>query len=131
MRILDRARTTGRHRGKSVADLKAELNAADRIIIRQIAELDQLRAERDQLETQLDKAGIELSGAREDHRIALDHVAQLEQTVELRDTEIARLTERKKVAALAESAATETQPIPVLTLQQAFGLRPVTDPGHI
>ncbi|WPO70252.1 hypothetical protein [Streptomyces sp. KN37] len=62
-------RTLGRHRGKTPAQLRAELDKADCTLIGLATENDGLRADRDQLERQLDAAGIDLSGARDALRV--------------------------------------------------------------
>lgn len=60
----------GRHRGKSPVQLRRELDEATCHLVAMATEINELRAERTQLEQQLDEAGIELSGARNDLDIA-------------------------------------------------------------
>jgi hypothetical protein len=60
----------GRHRAKTPAQLRRELDAALCGLSLMATEIDELRAGRNRLEAQLDEAGIELSGARHDLHIA-------------------------------------------------------------
>lgn len=69
MSLLDIARAQGRHRGLSPAQLLGKIARLERALTRAkftaityAAEATDLRAERDQLEQQLDAAGIEISG---------------------------------------------------------------------
>ncbi|MFD5678401.1 hypothetical protein [Streptomyces sp. NPDC127040] len=73
MSILDIARAPGRHRGLSPAQLIRKIGRLERAVnrakftaITYATEATDLRAERDQLERQLDAAGIEVSGLRLD-----------------------------------------------------------------
>jgi hypothetical protein len=127
--MLTRARSLGRHRGKTPAQLRDALCAAEDETFRLTAALDQLGAERNTLERQLDKAGIDYAGALEDLRAAKQTIRHLDAIVLLRDREIDRLNDRGRVSYLAEAAATKTQPIPVLPLGQAPFAS--TDPAHI
>lgn len=61
---------TAKHRGKSGLQLQRELADAERRIAALAAGIDQISAERNHLEAQLDEAGIELSGARHDLHVA-------------------------------------------------------------
>lgn len=60
----------GRHRAKTPAQLRRELDAALCGLSLMATEIDELRAERNQLEAQLDETRIELSAARHDLHIA-------------------------------------------------------------
>jgi len=127
--MITRARSLGKHRGKTPAQLRDELIAAEDHALRLTAALDQLGAANTTLERQLDKAGIDYSGALEDLRAAKQTIRHLDAIVLLRDREIDRLNDKGRVGYLAEAAATKTQPIPVLPLSQApFA---ATDPAQI
>ncbi|WPO73978.1 hypothetical protein [Streptomyces sp. KN37] len=106
-------RTLGRHRGKTPAQLRAELDRADCTLIALATENDHLRAERDQLERQLDAAGIDLSGAREDLSAARQQIRHLSALVALRDQQIDDLTRKVDIGVKAEHVIAATQPIPV------------------
>lgn len=69
MSLLDIARAPGRHRGLSPAQLLRKIGRLERAVTRAkftaityATEATDLRAERDQLEQQLDDAGIKISG---------------------------------------------------------------------
>ncbi|MEU5580993.1 hypothetical protein ABZ791_30420 [Streptomyces huasconensis] len=108
-----RLRTLGRHRGKTPARLRAELDRADCPLIGLATEVDRLRAERNQLEWQLDRAGIDLSGALDELRAAKQLVRHLEALVHLRDQQIDDLTRKVDIGVKAEHVIAATQPIPV------------------
>ena len=63
-------KAVGRHRGKTPTQLRRELDAALCDLSAMATRVGELTAERNQLEGQLDEAGIELSGARHDLHIA-------------------------------------------------------------
>lgn len=69
MSFVDMVRTSGRHRGLSPVQLLQKIARLERAVTRAkfaaiayATEATDLRAERDQLEQQLDAAGIEISG---------------------------------------------------------------------
>ncbi|MGW0920175.1 hypothetical protein ACWD3J_14295 [Streptomyces sp. NPDC002755] len=100
----------GKHRGKSAPALRRELAAAERRITQLLASLDQLAAERNQLERELDQASIDVSTVHDDLRIARGET----------DRALAALT--ATAADLANATAISdlpqhisTQPIPTLT----------------
>lgn len=128
--MLTRARSLGRHRGKTPAQLRAELDEADCKLIELATEIDQLKAARDQLEQQLDEAGIELSGALEDLRAAKQSIRHLDAVVLLRDTEIDKLNERIRVGIGAEHVIAKTQEIDARELQARFTEGPVVSLHH-
>lgn len=115
----------GRHRGKSPAQLRAELDEATCHLVAMATEIDGLRVN-------LGTAGKE--------------IRQLEDTVRLRDRTITDLERRLHVGILAEHVIAETQPmstdeirrvcnqpIPVLQLREAAAaglLGPVLNPGQ-
>ena len=79
--LIPALKGVGRHRGKTPAQLRAELDEATCHLVALATEIDELRAERNQLEQQLDAAGIELSGARHDLRTADNECKRLEAAV--------------------------------------------------
>lgn len=97
----------GRHRGATPAELRAA-HAED------VRTIDALRGTVTDLMTQLDRAGIDFSGALEDVRVARAELAQAEQAVADRDRRIADLEHRLAVGVRAEHVIADTQPCPVL-----------------
>ncbi|MEU6990296.1 hypothetical protein ABZ953_06495 [Streptomyces sp. NPDC046465] len=143
MSMLTRARSIGRHRGKTPAQLRAELDEAICIGLAQQTLIAELTAERTRLEGQLDAAGIELSGAREDLRAARKQIRHLEAIVLLRDRKIDDLNRKIDVGVKAEHVISKTQEldgeeirrhcataIPVLPLH-ASPQAAVTNPGIV
>ncbi|MEW2147730.1 hypothetical protein AB0909_00590 [Streptomyces albidoflavus] len=102
-----RTRTRGRHRGATPAELRAT-HAED------VRTIDALRGTVTDLMAQLDRAGIDFSGALEDLRVARAELAQAEEAVKLRDRRIADLEHRIAVGVRAEHVIADTQPCPVL-----------------
>ncbi|MEU7377679.1 hypothetical protein [Streptomyces albidoflavus] len=102
-----RTRTRGRHRGATPAELRAR-HAED------VRTIDALRGTVADLMTQLDRAGIDFSGALEDVRVARAELAQAEQAVADRDRRIADLEHRLAVGVRAAHVIADTQPCPVL-----------------
>lgn len=129
MSVITRARSLGRHRGKTPLELRIALDAADDRATRLTAALDQLGAANTTLERLLDQAGIDYSGALEDVATRDRTIAQLEGTVRLRDQQIDDLKRKVDVGVKAEHVIAKTQPIPVLPLGQAPFV--ATDPAHI
>lgn len=148
MSILDTVRAHGKHRQLSrgellakVGRLERELAARDSLLLEAATTLGETTAERNQLQAQLDEAGIELSGQREDHA---DTVARIEaRHTEITDEmqrEIDDLTRRLEVQVLAEAAASQTQEIDAREIQARFAdgrvvslhhaPQAVTDPGQ-
>lgn len=64
--------------------------------------------------TQLDQAGIDVSGALEDVRVARAELAQAEQAVADRDRRIADLEHRVAVGVRAAHVIADTQPCPTI-----------------
>ena len=118
--MLTRARSLGRHRGKTPAQLRTELDEATCKLIGLTTEIDQLKA-------QLDTAGSELAGAREDTRAAKQSIRHLEAIVLLRDREIDKLTERIRVGIGAEHVIAKTQEIDTREVQARFAEGPIVD----
>ncbi|WP_405184241.1 hypothetical protein [Streptomyces albidoflavus] len=102
-----RTRTRGRHRGATPTELRAA-HAED------VRTIDALRGTVTDLMAQLDRAGIDFSGALEDLRVARAELAQAEQAVADRDRRIADLKQRIAVGVRAEHVIADTQPCPVL-----------------
>jgi hypothetical protein len=123
-----------RHRGKSGLQLQRELIASERKVAALVAANDQLTASRDQLERQLDEAGIDRSAALHDLRIAKAETAR---AMEALTATKARLANATAVSDLPQHVS--TQPIP--TVQQRFeagavirvGVSPLagTRPEHV
>lgn len=142
MSILDTVRAYTDCRGltrRQVIQLVGRLRQeADDTVCRMIAmatEIDELKADRRQLEDQLDQAGIDRSGSLEDLRVAKAEAA--------RALAALTATEAKLANATAQSQLPQhisTQPVP--TVRQRFesgpvvhvGVSPlaaVTNPGHV
>ncbi|WP_230536423.1 hypothetical protein [Streptomyces sp. OUCMDZ-3434] len=102
-----RTRTRGRHRGATPTELRAA-HAED------VRTIDALRGTVADLMAQLDQAGIDVSGALEDVRVARNELAQAEQAIKGRDRRIADLEHRVAVGVRAEHVIADTQPCPVL-----------------
>lgn len=102
-----RTRTRGRHRGATPAELQAT-HAED------VRTINALRGTVTDLMTQLDQAGIDVSGALEDLRVARAELAQAEQGIVDRDRRIADLERRLAVGVRAAHVIADTQPCPVL-----------------
>jgi len=131
--MLTRARSLGRHRGKTPYQLRTELDEATCELVGMATEIADLKAERTKLEGELDTAAVDLSGMREDLNLAREEIRQLEEAVELRNQQIGDLERKADIGALAEAAATRTQEIPVITQVLPLHQSPlaVTDPGRV
>lgn len=106
-------RGTGAHRSKPPAQLRRELNAATCDRLAQATEIDTLKAARDQLEAQLDAAGIELSGTRLDLEQAQAHITALR-------AQLANAT--KLTVPASQDDEQDTQPVDVRPLWDALGI---------
>lgn len=120
MSLLDIARSRGRHRGLASAELRSELDAVSRQ--KDAATIAAIRyaTEATELQQQLDKAGITISGLLHDLGEAQREIDGLR----------AALANATSVHDLhLHPAVAETQPIPVLPLH----LSPLagTSPSHI
>lgn len=140
--------TKARHRGltpwqlvQKIGRLEREADTRTCQLVALTTEVDGLKSERDQLEQQLDTAGIELSGEREDHARTVDRIeARHAETVDGMQRQIDDLTRRLTIGVLAEAAASQTQEIDARSLQARFADGPVvglhnsplavTDPGQ-
>lgn len=142
--MLTRARSLGRHRGKTPAQLRSELDAATCHLVAMATEIDELKANRNQLEAQLDQAGIDYSGALDDLRQAREERNEWRgQALALRARFGAQLAaeanaNRIDVPPMVRDTTAvedqETGPIDVRALWDARDaglLGPVTDPGHV
>ena len=148
MTLLDTVRAHGKHRKatrlelvEKVGRLERELADRESLLREAATTLGETIGERNQLQDQLDEAGIELSGEREDHdqmvaRIEARHTA----TVAEMQREIDDLTRRLEVQCLAEAAASKTQEIDAREIQARFADGPVVslhhspqaaDPAHV
>ncbi|WP_030975218.1 hypothetical protein [Streptomyces sp. NRRL S-1824] len=128
--MLNRVRSLGRHRGKTPAQLRAALDEADCLLIGLATEIDEARRGRNAVEAQLDAAGIELSGAREDLAAARQTIVQLEAVVKLRDQEIDKLAERIRIGIGAEHVIAKTQEIDARDIQARFATGLVVTLAH-
>jgi hypothetical protein len=79
--LIPGLRGTGSHRGKTPAQLRRELDAALCDLSALATRVGELTVERNQLEGQLDEAGIDLSGARHDLRIAGQEQKRLQDAI--------------------------------------------------
>ncbi|KUL59636.1 hypothetical protein ACIBX9_31365 [Streptomyces albidoflavus] len=102
-----RTRARGRHRGATPTELRAT-HAED------VRAINALRGAVTDLMAQLDRAGIDFSGALEDLRVARAELAQAEQAVADRDRRIADLEHRLAVGVRAEHVIADTQPCPTV-----------------
>lgn len=139
MSMITRARSLGRHRGKTPLELRIALDAAETNTVCLTAALDQLGAENTTLEAQLDRAGIDLSGTREDLRVANEEITRLRAELANRDAVTVPPMERDT----SNGADQATAPIDVRSLREAADaglLSPVVrisasgasaDPGHV
>lgn len=102
------------------------IEAATKKILRLTAAYDQMNGERNSLAEQLDTAQIDLGQSREALR-------QAEETIRLRDQQIADLERRVEIGVKAEHVVTQTQEIPVITPVVALHESPlaVADPARI
>ncbi|MFF8829279.1 hypothetical protein [Streptomyces sp. NPDC015131] len=122
-------RGRGQHRGKAPAQLRRELDKATCDLVALATRLDEVTTQRNQLEAQLDEAAIDLSGARLDLETAQRELTAVR----------AQLANATAISAPAGTRDVDpddqpTQPVPVLTLQQAHGIGPVLpvrNPGHV
>lgn len=130
MNVVTRVRSLGRHRGKTPAQLRAALDDADCLLIGLTTEIDEARRSRGAIEAQLDAAGIELSGAREDLAVARQTIAQLEAVVKLRDKEIDKLEDRIRIGIGAEHVIAKTQEIDARDIQARFASGLVVTLAH-
>ncbi|MFF1709255.1 hypothetical protein [Streptomyces sp. NPDC058268] len=133
MSMLTRARGIGRHRGKTPAQLRAELDEAICTGMARAEVINALSGERNRLEAALDETGLELSAAQKLNR-------HLEAVVHLRDRQIDDLTRKVDVGVKAEHVIAKTQeldgeeirrhctkPVPLHQSPMAA----VTDPGRV
>lgn len=125
---LPRLRGTGQHRGKTPAQLRRELDQATCDLVAMATRLLEVTEERNELEAQLDETGIELSGVRLDLETATEELTAVKAQL-ANATAVSVPAGRRDV----DPGDQPTQPIPVLTLQQAHGIGPVVpvrDPGQ-
>ncbi|GGU52161.1 hypothetical protein [Streptomyces lavendofoliae] len=133
MSIAQDLRTRARHRGltpwqliQKIGRLEREADSTACQLVAMATEIDGLRRERNELEAQLDDAGIDLSGALEDLRAA---------EVELREL---RAFKANTTAVSAPASTRDidpgdqpTAPVPLWKAPIAGPVQPVRDPGHV
>ena len=138
MSVLDAIKSHGRHRKLSRLELIEKLAETERERDQKTCELaalatqvDELKTERNQLQDQLDQAGIELSGARVDHAETVARIdARHAEIVAEMQQQINDLERRLEVGVLAEAAASKTQEIDARELQARFTEGPVVSLQH-
>lgn len=141
-----RPRPARKHRASDhIAALKAEHAAdlaelGDEIVqlrksnvklVRSLASADEFFRQQDANMTALER---ELAAEQRARAIAEADIATRDRWIADLKRDLGDTRERMKVNALAETAVTETQEIPVITLHEAAAagrLGPVTDPGRI
>ncbi|MFB7707974.1 hypothetical protein [Streptomyces sp. NPDC056105] len=109
MSVITRARSLGRHRGKTPGQLRTELDEATCQLIGRATEIEELKGARNQLASELDETR---TGAQ---RAAEDDARQIR---DLR-RQVADLKRKVDIGVKAEHVIAKTQPIPVLPLGQA------------
>lgn len=142
--MLTRARSLGRHRGKTPAQLRSELDEATCHLVALATEIDELQAARTRLEAQVDEASIDYSGALEDLQQAREERDQWrDEALRLRakfgpqlaaEANATRITVPPMVRDTSALEDQATGPIDVRALWEARDaglLGPVTDPGRI
>ncbi|MGW5173205.1 hypothetical protein ACWERY_02405 [Streptomyces sp. NPDC004082] len=129
MSIAQDLLTRAKHRGytpwqlvQKIGRLEREANDYTCQLVALATEVDELHAERDQMERQLDEAGIDLSSALDDLRIAKAETAR---ALEALTATQARLANATAVSDLPQHVS--TQPIP--TVQRRFETGPVIRVG--
>lgn len=143
MSVVQDLRTRGRHRGMTAWQLIQKIGRLERAgdemacqLVEMATEIDGLKVERNELEGQLDAAGIELSAARQDcqelHDVVLQLRAQLAPYLAARANDEA-ITVPPMVRDTTAVEDQATGPIYVQPLWEALGVGPVsaTDPAHI
>ncbi|MEV6696287.1 hypothetical protein AB0M68_03865 [Streptomyces sp. NPDC051453] len=99
MSMLTRARSIGRHRGKTPAQLRTELDKATCQLIDQATEINGIKGQRNQLAAELDETRIDAQRAAED---------DARQIRDLR-RQVADLTRKLDVGVKAEHVIAKTQ----------------------
>ncbi|WP_432027406.1 hypothetical protein [Streptomyces sp. 1222.5] len=134
MSITQDLRTRAKHRGKTpwqlvqtIGRLERQADVRECELVGLATRVSELYAERNQLEQQLDEAGIELSGAREDLRQAREELAAYRAA----EANATRVDVPPMVRDTSDPADQATAPIDVRPLWEALGVGPVTDPGRI
>ncbi|MEU0393867.1 hypothetical protein ABZ208_13990 [Streptomyces sp. NPDC006208] len=119
MSILDTVRGHGRHRGKTPAQLRRELDTALCELVGAATRIGELWAERNQLEHLLDQAGIELSGIRLDLDEAERELTEL-RAFKANVTAVSQPAGQRDI----DPADQATAPIDVRPLWERFGIGP-------
>lgn len=140
MSIAQDLRTKVSHRGltpwqliQKIGRLEREADNRTCAMVEMATRIDELTAERNQLEQQLDTAAVDLSTALDDARIARQETARTLDALTATQAQLANATAVSDLPHL-----TATQPIPIV---QRFDTGPVirlgrsplatTDPGHV
>lgn len=140
MALLQDVRTKARHRGltpwqlvQKIRRLEREADDATCKLVELATEVDEVKAERNRLEGDFDRAAIDRSAALEDLALACEEIRQLEAAVELRNQRIEDLERKVEVGVKAEHVIAQTQEIPVITHVMPLHQSPraVTDPGRV
>lgn len=133
MTIAQDLRTRARHRGltpwqlvQKIGRLEREADERTCQLVAMATDIDGLKAERNELEAQLDAAGIELSGARLDLEAAERELVELRA---FRDNALA-VTVPPMERDTSDGADQATQPIDVREIQARFATGPVVTLNH-
>ena len=140
MSIAQDIRTKVSHRGltpwqlvQKISRLEREADEQTCLLVTMATRIDELTAERNQLEEQLDTAAIDLSTALDDLRIARQETARTQDALTATQAQLANAT---AVSDLPQNIA--TQPIPIVDrfssdLVIRLGASPLaaTDPGRV
>ncbi|WP_109030072.1 hypothetical protein [Streptomyces rubrogriseus] len=124
MSIAQDFRTRAKHRGltpwqliQKIGRLEREADNRTCLMVEMATQIDELTAERNQLEEQLDTAAIDLSTALDDLRISRQETARTQDALTATQAQLANAT---AVSDLPQNVA--TQPIPIV---DRFGNGPV------
>jgi hypothetical protein len=134
--IAQDLRTRVRHRGKTpwqlvktISRLEREADERTCHLVAMATENDELRAERNQLEAQLDTAGIELSGARHDLHVASKETLRLQAAVQAWE---ARWANAHPIRVPAPRDLPAIVPItPIYPITERAAASDATNPAHI
>ncbi|HCA85493.1 MAG TPA: hypothetical protein DEQ61_08370 [Streptomyces sp.] len=121
MSLFATARAVARHRRKTPAELATELDVATCNILALATENNEQQAALARLEGQLDRAGIELSGALDDLRTARREAARLTDALTATRAELANAT---AVSSLPNLDDTVPHGIDCRPVQQRFEAGP-------
>lgn len=144
MSLLQGVKAKARHRGltpwqlvQKIRRLEADLDETTCKVIELTTEVDGLKAERNQLEADFDRAAIDLSGSREDLQAAEGEIAYLRARLApflAAEANAHRIDVPAMERDTSHPADQATAPIDVRPLWAALGVGPtkaVTDPGRV